>query len=96
MKNQAKLPRTAGLRTLLELTDSLSKAGIDPQHIKARAEQLQNLHNEKRKRKRECVDRRCGRFGRAMVCGVAERAELREVLRGKPLPPLQILANESK
>ncbi|TFK64849.1 GTP binding protein 4 [Pluteus cervinus] len=50
MKNSAKLPRTAGLRTLSELTTELSKAGLDPSRIEERAVILAKLHGAKRKR----------------------------------------------
>ncbi|KAH8107631.1 GTP binding protein 4 [Cristinia sonorae] len=53
MKNRAQLPRTAGLRTLDELTGSLTKAGLDPSKIKERAEKLAAVAGEKRKRQRE-------------------------------------------
>ena len=49
-KNQARLPRTAGLRTLSELTSELTKAGLDPSRIQERAEMLAKLQGAKRKR----------------------------------------------
>lgn len=52
-KNQARLPRTAGLRTLTELTDELTKAGLDPSRIQERAERLAKIQAAQRKRKRE-------------------------------------------
>jgi len=52
-KNQARLPRTAGLRTLTELTTELTKAGLDPSRIQERAAILAKLQGEKRKRERE-------------------------------------------
>ncbi|KAF5346754.1 hypothetical protein D9756_010378 [Leucocoprinus leucothites] len=52
-KNQARLPRTAGLRTLTELTDELTKAGLDPSRIQERAEHLAKLQAAQRKRKRD-------------------------------------------
>lgn len=52
-RNQARLPRTAGLRTLTELTDELTKAGLDPSRIQERAERIAKLHAVQRKRKRE-------------------------------------------
>ncbi|KXN85538.1 Nucleolar GTP-binding protein 1, partial [Leucoagaricus sp. SymC.cos] len=51
-KNQARLPRTAGLRTLTELTDELTKAGLDPSRIQERAERLAKIQAVQRKRKR--------------------------------------------
>ncbi|KAF8634272.1 hypothetical protein AX17_004229 [Amanita inopinata Kibby_2008] len=39
-KNKARLPRTAGLRTLSELTDEMTKAGLDPSKIQQRADLL--------------------------------------------------------
>ncbi|KAL4244133.1 Nucleolar GTP-binding protein 1 [Abortiporus biennis] len=53
MRNGAPLPRTAGLRTLNELTSSMTKAGLDPSKIKQRAEALTAAAGEKRKRQRE-------------------------------------------
>lgn len=50
MKNSARLPRTAGLRTLSQLTDSLTKAGYDPSRIQARAQLLAKAQSIKRKR----------------------------------------------
>ncbi|TFY55604.1 hypothetical protein EVJ58_g8141 [Rhodofomes roseus] len=41
MKNQAKLPRTVGLRTLSELSSELTKAGYNPSRIEERAEEAQ-------------------------------------------------------
>ncbi|KAI0075852.1 GTP binding protein 4 [Panus rudis PR-1116 ss-1] len=55
-RNRAHLPRTAGLRTLDELTSEMTKAGLDPSKIKERAEMLQKAQGEKRKRKREEED----------------------------------------
>ncbi|KAG6909682.1 hypothetical protein DXG01_016089 [Tephrocybe rancida] len=49
-KNQARLPRTAGLRTLTELTSELTKAGLDPSRIQERATMLAKLQGAKRKR----------------------------------------------
>lgn len=56
MKNKARLPRTAGLRTLTELTGSMTKAGLDPSRIQERAEALAKLRAEQRKRKRDDDD----------------------------------------
>lgn len=52
-KNQSRLPRTAGLRTLSELTTELTKAGLDPSRIQERAEMLAKLQGTDRKRKRD-------------------------------------------
>jgi len=52
-KNQARLPRTAGLRTLTELTDELTKAGFDPSRLQERAEHLAKIQAAERKRKRD-------------------------------------------
>ncbi|KIJ99844.1 hypothetical protein K443DRAFT_679677 [Laccaria amethystina LaAM-08-1] len=49
-KNQSRLPRTAGLRTLSELTGELTKAGLDPSRIQERAEMLAKVQGAKRKR----------------------------------------------
>lgn len=51
-KNQSRLPRTAGLRTLSELTTELTKAGLDPSRIQERAEMLAKMQGVERKRKR--------------------------------------------
>ena len=53
MKNQAKLPRTAGLRTISELSSGLTKAGYDPSRIEERAAVLAKVAGAKRKRARE-------------------------------------------
>ena len=53
MKNTARLPRTAGLRTLSELTTEMTKAGLDPSRIQERAEILAKAQGAKRKRERE-------------------------------------------
>lgn len=53
MKNTARFPRTAGLRTLTELTTELTKAGLNPSRIQERAEMLAKVHGAKRKRQRE-------------------------------------------
>lgn len=53
MKNRAALPRTAGLRTLSELTTEMTKAGLDPSRIQERAEILAKVAGAKRKRMRE-------------------------------------------
>lgn len=50
MKNRAQLPRTAGLRTLTELTTGLTKAGLDPSRIQERAEIIAKAQGAKRKR----------------------------------------------
>ncbi|KAH6906514.1 GTP binding protein 4 [Coprinopsis sp. MPI-PUGE-AT-0042] len=52
-KNAARLPRTAGLRTITELTDELTKAGYDPSRIQERAEMLAKIQGAQRKRQRE-------------------------------------------
>ncbi|PFH53671.1 hypothetical protein AMATHDRAFT_908 [Amanita thiersii Skay4041] len=57
-KNKARLPRTAGLRTLSELTDEMTKAGLDPSRIQERAEMLAKVQGAKaqaakRKRREE-------------------------------------------
>ena len=39
-KNKARLPRTAGLRTLSEMSQELKKAGLDPSSIEERAHML--------------------------------------------------------
>ncbi|KAG6844838.1 hypothetical protein H0H87_003269 [Tephrocybe sp. NHM501043] len=49
-KNQAPLPRTAGLRTLSELTTEMTKAGLDPSRIQERASMLAKIQGAKRKR----------------------------------------------
>ena len=52
-KNAARLPRTAGLRTITELTDELTKAGYDPSRIQERAAVLAKIQGAQRKRQRE-------------------------------------------
>ncbi len=53
MKNKARLPRTAGLRTLTELTADLTKAGLDPSRIQERAIVVAKMRGATRKRKRD-------------------------------------------
>ncbi|KAI0256242.1 GTP binding protein 4 [Lactifluus subvellereus] len=53
MKNKARLPRTAGLRTLTDLTTDLTKAGIDPSRIQERAVMIAKMRAAERKRKRD-------------------------------------------
>ncbi|KAG6864963.1 hypothetical protein C0991_005912 [Blastosporella zonata] len=55
-KNQARLPRTVGLRTLTELTSELTKAGLDPTRIQERATMLAKIQGAKRKRGDDDVD----------------------------------------
>lgn len=52
-KHRAPLPRTAGLRTLNELTSQMTKAGLNPSRIQDRANALAQVAGEKRKRQRE-------------------------------------------
>lgn len=51
-KNHARLPRTAGLRTISELSEGLTKAGFDPSRIEERATLLAKMRGAERKRKR--------------------------------------------
>lgn len=53
MKHNARLPRTAGLKTLSELSASLTKAGLDPGRIEQRAELIAKARGLERKRKRD-------------------------------------------
>jgi hypothetical protein len=53
MKHNARLPRTAGLKTLSELSTSLTKAGLDPSRIEQRAELIAKARGLERKRKRD-------------------------------------------
>lgn len=52
MKNHAKLPRTAGLRTLSDMTDALTKAGLDPSRVAERAAVIAKAQGVMKKRKR--------------------------------------------
>ncbi|TFL03020.1 P-loop containing nucleoside triphosphate hydrolase protein [Pterulicium gracile] len=52
-KNQARMPRTAGLRSLTELTSELTAAGYDPSRIEDRAVMLAKVTGAKRKRGEE-------------------------------------------
>jgi len=47
------LPRTAGLRTLTDLTTDLTKAGIDPSRVQERAVMIAKMRAAGRKRKRD-------------------------------------------
>jgi hypothetical protein len=53
MKHNARLPRTAGLRTLSELSASLTKAGLDPSNIEQRAQLIAKARGLEGKRKRD-------------------------------------------
>ena len=53
MKHNARLPRTAGLRTISELSTSMTKAGLDPSRIEQRAELIAKARGLERKRKRD-------------------------------------------
>ncbi|KAI0302605.1 GTP binding protein 4 [Russula brevipes] len=53
MKNKARLPRTAGLRTLTDLTTDLTNAGLDPSRIQDRAVMIAKIRGAGRKRKRD-------------------------------------------
>ncbi|EJU04474.1 P-loop containing nucleoside triphosphate hydrolase protein, partial [Dacryopinax primogenitus] len=53
MKNRPVMPRTAGLRTLSEMSRKLTEAGLDPSRIEARAEAIAKTRSLQRKRKRE-------------------------------------------
>jgi len=53
MKNKARLPRTAGLRTLSDLTADLTEAGIDPSRVQERAVMIAKVRAAGRKRKRD-------------------------------------------
>lgn len=55
MKHNARLPRTAGLRTLSELSASLKKAGLDPSKIEQRATLIAKARGMESKRKRDEV-----------------------------------------
>ncbi|KAG8970159.1 Nucleolar GTP-binding protein 1 [Tulasnella sp. 419] len=52
-KNRAILPRTAGLRSLSEMSKALKKAGYDPSNIEVRAQMLAKAAGAKRKRDAE-------------------------------------------
>jgi nucleolar GTP-binding protein len=54
MKNKARLPRTAGLRTITDLTTDLTKAGLDPSRIQERATMIAKVRGAAaRKRTRD-------------------------------------------
>lgn len=55
-KNNARLPRTAGLRTITQLSAELTKAGLDPSRIEERAKMLAKVAGAKRKRSSEDGD----------------------------------------
>lgn len=54
MKHSARMPRTAGLRTLTELSTEMTKAGLDPSRIEERAHMIAKVRGvgvvSKRKR----------------------------------------------
>lgn len=49
-KNQSRMPRSVTTRTLSDLTDGLTQAGLDPSRIQERAEMLAKVAGAKRKR----------------------------------------------
>ncbi|KAI9456549.1 P-loop containing nucleoside triphosphate hydrolase protein [Lactarius psammicola] len=53
MKNKARLPRTAGLRTITELTTDLTKAGLDPSRVQERAVMIAKMRGGARKRRHD-------------------------------------------
>jgi hypothetical protein len=54
MKNKARLPRTAGLRTITDLTTDLTKAGLDPSRVQERATMIAKMRGASaRKRRRD-------------------------------------------
>src|SRR5258708_13130895 len=53
MKNKERLPRTAGLRTLTDLTTDLTKAGIAPSRVQERAVMIAKVRAAGHKRKRD-------------------------------------------
>lgn len=53
MKNRPRMPRTAGLKTLSDLSGALTKAGLDPSRIEERAAILAKAAGVKRKRQQE-------------------------------------------
>lgn len=53
MKNKARLPRTAGLRTITELTTDLTKAGLDPSRVQERAIMIAKVRGGAQKRRRD-------------------------------------------
>ncbi|KAI0305475.1 P-loop containing nucleoside triphosphate hydrolase protein [Multifurca ochricompacta] len=53
MKNKARLPRTAGLRSLTDLTADLTKAGLDPSRVQERAVMIAKMRGAAHKRKRD-------------------------------------------
>lgn len=55
-KNHARLPRTAGMRTLTELSEGLTKAGFDPSRIEERATLIAKARGAAQKRKRADED----------------------------------------
>jgi len=48
MRNRARMPRTAGLRTLSEMSQKMTAAGIDPSRIEERARVLARARGAKR------------------------------------------------
>lgn len=55
-KNRTNLPRTAGLRTISEMAESLTAAGLDPSRLQERAAMLAKARGAKRKRDGEGMD----------------------------------------
>ena len=51
-KNQSRLPRSATLRSLSDMTSDMTRVGLDPSRIQERAETLAKINSMKRKRSR--------------------------------------------
>ncbi|KAH7107413.1 GTP binding protein 4 [Auriculariales sp. MPI-PUGE-AT-0066] len=49
-KNRTNLPRTAGMRTISEMTEKLTEAGLDPSRLQERAKMLAKARGAKRRR----------------------------------------------
>lgn len=56
IKNKARLPRTAGLRTITDLTTDLTKAGLDPSRIQERATMIAKVRGAAAQKRRRDVD----------------------------------------
>jgi nucleolar GTP-binding protein len=56
MKNKARLPRTAGLRTITDLTTDLTKAGLDPSRVQERATMIAKMRGASARKRRHGED----------------------------------------
>lgn len=93
MKNRAQFPRTAGLRTLSELTKGLTKAGIDPSRLHDRVAVIAKVAGAKRKRQRDEEDAEMDVDGEGEADAEAEGGDWMDVDGEDAIPNKRTKAN---